>query len=115
MFGWFRKRRSPLVGTWRLVQAGGGSPESMGILSMSLLIGADGVWSWESQMRGPWDGMTLRGKGRWSASGDRVTYTCKEQSSTSIAHVEGSQLVLEPDFVLVVDGSTPVVGIYQRT
>ncbi len=114
MFGWFKKPRSPFIGTWILIQAGDQPPEDMGILSMRLIITADGVLSWESRMRGPWDGMTLKGNGRWSASGDRITYTGKDQTSTSIARFEKSRMLLEPDFVLVKDGATPVISVYER-
>ena len=115
MFGWFKKRQPLFVGTWLLIQAGGQLPETMGILSMRLVINPDGTLLWESQMRGPWDGMTLRGNGNWSAVGDRITYSHKEQSSTSVIRVEGARLVLEPDFILVRDGSVPIVGIYDKT
>ncbi len=114
MFGWLKRRQPPFVGAWVLTQADGQPPEGMGIVSMRMVITPDGRLSWESRMRGPWDGMTLRGNGRWSASGDRVTYTGNEQATTSVVRVEGSRLVLRPDFVLVQDGSTPVVGVYER-
>jgi hypothetical protein len=114
MFSWLRKRGPMVVGTWVLIKADEQPPDSIGILSMRMTIAADGSLSWESQMRGPWEGMTMRGHGTWSKDGNRIIYARKEQFTESVARFEGSRLVFEPDFVLVRDGSTPVVSVYER-
>jgi len=115
MLGWFKKRRaSPFVGTWKLVLAGNEPPQSLHIRAMRLEIRIDGTYSWESVMQDQWDGMKLQGNGTWELDGERIRYTTGEGPNASLARINGSRLLLEPDFVLKRDGIIPVVGIYER-
>ena len=65
-------------------------------------------------MSGPWEGMTLEGRGTWSLDGERVRYTDGERSGSSAVRVEGSRLWLDPDFGLRRDGSVPIASEYER-
>jgi hypothetical protein len=113
MFGWFRKRQPLFLGKWCLLQANGQPPSGLGILSMQLCIAPDGTLRWDMSMLGQWEGTTMSGDGRWFVDGNRLTTTCGEHTRTSLVRVIGSQLVLEPDFLLVRDGKVPVVGVYE--
>jgi len=103
-----------LVGSWRLVKAGGQPPGSLNIKSLQIDITADGSWVSEIEMQGQFAGMSMKGGGQWSLEDGVVSYTSGENSGKSRALVASGRLILDPDFSLRKNGTGEVAGEYER-
>jgi hypothetical protein len=117
LFGWLRKRNpSPFVGTWDLTTAADAPPASLDILAMRLVVSANGSFSWETSMIGPWEGVVLQGEGRWILDGTRARITAGKDIYEINVQVggEGLRLILDPDIVLRRDGEIPIPSEYTR-
>ena len=80
-----------LVGTWRLVRAGGQPPSALNIKSLQIAISADGLWASEIEMTGEFAGMNMKGGGKWSLANDTVSYTSGANSGKSKARLESGR------------------------
>jgi hypothetical protein len=107
-------RTEDLVGKWRLVRAGGQAPAVLDIKSLQVYLAGDGTWTSEVEMQGQFAGMSMKGGGKWSLSNGFVSYTSGANSGKSRIRLESGLLILDPDFTIRKDGTTEVVGEYQR-
>jgi hypothetical protein len=103
-----------LVGKWRLVSAGDEPPSSLNIESLLIEIAADGTWTSDIVMQGPFAGMSMNGGGKWSLHDNVVDYTSGDNSGQSHPRLEPGRLILDPDFSIRKDGTIEVAGEYER-
>ena len=122
-------RAEEIVGKWRLVRAGGKSPDELNIKSQEIDIAADGTWTSKILFQIPGFGQpdTFTGKGKWSLAGDGINYEYSPAGGLAVAgsgpnsgksqvRLEAGRLVVDPDFFMQVrkPGAPPVAGEYER-
>lgn len=66
-------------------------------------------------MQGAYAGTSMKGGGTWSVADGVLTYSAGANTGTSKLSLSGSRLVIDPDPVVVEDGSTPGVSEYERS
>jgi hypothetical protein len=106
-------RTEDFIGKWRLVRAGGEAPSALNIKSLQIDIAADGTWTSAVEMQGPFAGMTMKGGGSWSLVEGVVSYTSGVYAGKSRVRMESGRLVVDPDFAVLKDGKTEVIGEYE--
>lgn len=107
-------RADELVGKWRLVRAGGEPPAALNIKSVLIDIASDGTWASEIEMQGQFAGMSMKGGGKWSLADGVASYTSGANAGKSRVRLESGRLILDPDFTVRKDGTTELVGEYER-
>ena len=65
-------------------------------------------------MQGTFSGMRMKGGGTWSLEGDVVSYTSGDNSDKAKVRIVDGKLLVDPDFLVRVDGTIEVSGEYER-
>jgi hypothetical protein len=103
-----------LVGVWQLVRIGDEPLSAMNLEAVTMTIAGDGTWTSASTMSGSMAGMSLKAVGTWRLDGAVVRFTAGSTAGSSNVSLDGTRLVLSPDFVLRKRGTEPVVAEYVR-
>jgi len=107
-------RRARIVGSWGLSEVNGSTPGSVHIETYRATFSRDGTWSYEAQMKDPFQGMEMKGNGRWQIKNHRLAWTAGANSGESIFSCDGPTLTLDPDPVIVLGGADPARTTYLR-
>jgi hypothetical protein len=103
-----------LVGVWQLVRIGEEPLSAMNLEAVTITIAGDGTWTSTSTIAGSMAGMSLKAVGTWRLDGAVVRFTAGSTAGSSNVSLDGTRLVLSPDFVLRKRGTEPVVAEYVR-
>jgi hypothetical protein len=96
--------KSEVVGSWLLADVNGSPPGSVHIETYRATFSSDGSWNYEAQMKDQFNGMQLKGDGRWSIKNKRLAWTAGAHSGESTFSCDGRTLTLDPDPVVAPAG-----------
>ncbi len=105
---------SLLVGTWKLINTSKGLPIKMFIKEYKVTFLSDGKWMFKTVLAGKYEGMEMKGSGTWQVKGENLLYTAGDNSGISHIEIKEGILKLNPDPVVMFNGTENVTTAYSK-
>lgn len=105
---------SQLEGTWHLQTLGGRPISETRIAEWHLEFLKCGKCRYGGTMSGPFRGMQISGDGRWYIRQRTLVYSAGEAHGASVVLLNGNELTLQPDPILLNSQQKPATSFYTK-
>lgn len=103
-----------IEGRWTLKSVSKESPDKININSWQIEFFPDGKWSYSGSMSGQFEGMELKGSGKYKISDNKIEYTAGENKGISEFEIKNDEITLNPDPIVKPNGTDDAITVYKK-